>query len=97
MTSVPQESDILESPSIYCRSNLGDKISDYEDLWTQENNNAVGAPRGGPVMSSFRPLLNTKKPDLIQDSRKFDALLSSSFIYTIIDSFCRSRNYGHFP
>lgn len=22
----------------YCRSNLGDKISDYEDLWTQENN-----------------------------------------------------------
>ena len=34
-----QESDILESPSVYCRSNLGDKISDYEDLWTQENNN----------------------------------------------------------
>jgi Ras and Rab interactor 2/3 len=35
-----QESDILESPSVYeyCRSNLGDKISDYEDLWTQENN-----------------------------------------------------------
>ncbi len=23
---------------MYCRSNLGDKISDYEDLWTQENN-----------------------------------------------------------
>ncbi|CRK92539.1 CLUMA_CG006082, isoform A [Clunio marinus] len=35
-----QESDILESPSVYCRSNLGDKISDYEDLWTQENNNS---------------------------------------------------------
>lgn len=34
-----QESDILESPSVYCRSNLGDKISDYEDLWTQENSN----------------------------------------------------------
>lgn len=31
----------MESPSVYmeyCRSNLGDKISDYEDLWTQENN-----------------------------------------------------------
>lgn len=25
---------------MYCRSNLGDKISDYEDLWTQENNNS---------------------------------------------------------
>lgn len=35
-----QESDILESPSVYCRSNLGDKISDYEDLWTQENTNS---------------------------------------------------------
>lgn len=35
-----QESDILESPSVYCRSNLGDKISDYEDLWTPENNNS---------------------------------------------------------
>lgn len=35
-----QKSDILDSPAVYeyCRSNLGDKISDYEDLWTQENN-----------------------------------------------------------
>lgn len=32
-----QESDILESPSVYCRSNLGDKISDYEDLWAEKN------------------------------------------------------------
>lgn len=33
------DSDILESPSVYCRSNLGDKISDYEDLWDPEKNN----------------------------------------------------------
>lgn len=53
-----QESDILESPSVYCRSNLGDKISDYEDLWTQENNNsrsslhiALDTPRGNEILS----------------------------------------------
>lgn len=31
-----QASNILESP--YCGSRVSDKISDYEDLWTQENN-----------------------------------------------------------
>lgn len=53
-----QESDILESPSVYCRSNLGDKISDYEDLWTQENNNsrsslsiALDTPKGSELLS----------------------------------------------
>lgn len=65
----------MESPSIYCRSNLGDKISDYEDLWTPDTSNGFGSnvttplDRGGPVMSSFRPDMG-KKPDLIQDSRK---------------------------
>uniref|UniRef100_A0A182SM45 Uncharacterized protein n=1 Tax=Anopheles maculatus TaxID=74869 RepID=A0A182SM45_9DIPT len=34
-----QESDILESPSVYCRSTLVDKISDYEDIWTQDASN----------------------------------------------------------
>uniref|UniRef100_A0A182N539 Protein sprint n=1 Tax=Anopheles dirus TaxID=7168 RepID=A0A182N539_9DIPT len=33
-----QESDILESPSVYCRSTLVDKISDYEDIWSQDAN-----------------------------------------------------------
>lgn len=57
-----QESDILESPSVYCRSNLGDKISDYEDLWTQENNNSrsslyialdtpTNTPKGSELLS----------------------------------------------
>uniref|UniRef100_A0A182F7S8 Protein sprint n=1 Tax=Anopheles albimanus TaxID=7167 RepID=A0A182F7S8_ANOAL len=31
-----QESDILDSPAVYCRSTLGDKISDYEDIWSQD-------------------------------------------------------------
>jgi Ras and Rab interactor 2/3 len=53
-----QESDILESPQVYYRSNLGDKISDYEDLWTPENNNsrsslhiALDTPKGNEVLS----------------------------------------------
>lgn len=28
-----RESDILETPSVYHRSNFGDKFSDYEDVW----------------------------------------------------------------
>lgn len=34
-----QESDIVDSPTFYCRSGLGDKISDYEDVWTNEPTN----------------------------------------------------------
>lgn len=65
-----QESDILESPQVYCRSNLGDKISDYEDLWTQDN--VVGTPLSkGPLMSSFRPdVAHSKRPDVISETRK---------------------------
>lgn len=33
-----QESDILDSPTVYYRSAVGDKVSDYEDVWTNEGN-----------------------------------------------------------
>lgn len=60
-----QESDILESPQVYCRSNLGDKISDYEDLWTPETGNGLSK---GPLMSSFRPdNSQNKRPDLLPE------------------------------
>ena len=67
---VLQESDILESPQVYCRSNLGDKISDYEDLWTQDN--ALTSPLcKGPLMSSFRPNdVRHKRADLVAGTRK---------------------------
>lgn len=69
-----QESDILESPQIYCRSALGDKISDYEDLWSPQDVITNTPLSRGPLMSSFRPddscLLN-KRPDLLPDTRKF--------------------------
>ena len=65
-----QESDILESPSIYCRSALGDKISDYEDLWTTSDLHKP-IDRRTNVMSSFRPTkINGHKPDLLPETRK---------------------------
>lgn len=63
-----QESDILESPSVYCRSALGDKFSDYEDIWSQENNTLT---RGSQNMLSFRPDgAIGKRPDIVPESRK---------------------------
>lgn len=65
-----QESDILESPSVYCRSNLGDKIRDYEDIWSQDNIAGTPISRGGN-MSSFRPEgAYGKRPDLLPETRK---------------------------
>lgn len=70
-----QESDILESPGVYYRSSLGDKASDYEDIWGPEQ----GGPQG-PARSTFRPqkdalgsgILISKRPDLLPDTlRKF--------------------------
>ncbi|XP_063364810.1 protein sprint isoform X5 [Cydia amplana] len=65
-----QESDILESPGVYYRSSLMDKVSDYEDIWGPESNNC----------SSFKPLksesdnnvhnglMKSKRPDLLPDT-----------------------------
>lgn len=48
-----QESDILESPTVYYRSAVGDKISDYEDLWSNEHANQ-------------KKTTNLASPDLLQ-------------------------------
>ncbi|XP_034832976.1 protein sprint isoform X2 [Maniola hyperantus] len=65
-----QESDILESPGVYYRSSLVDKVSDYEDIWGPESNNC----------STFKPLksendnnvnngmMKNKRPDLLPDT-----------------------------
>lgn len=66
-----QESDILESPQVYCRSNLGDKISDYEDLWTPENGGSNPDFKKAPALSSFR---SEHKPDLLPETRKLNSL-----------------------
>ncbi|XP_075977179.1 src homology 2 domain-containing protein sprint isoform X9 [Anticarsia gemmatalis] len=64
------ESDILESPGVYCRSSLMDKVSDYEDIWGPESNSC----------STFKPLkpenennihngmMKSKRPDLLPDT-----------------------------
>ncbi|XP_058826014.1 protein sprint isoform X2 [Topomyia yanbarensis] len=59
-----QESDILESPSVYCRSNLGDKISDYEDIWTQDNNGNTTLIKLDKV-STFKPTILEKPVELL--------------------------------
>ncbi|XP_039756778.1 protein sprint isoform X5 [Pararge aegeria] len=65
-----QESDILESPGVYYRSSLMDKVSDYEDIWGPEGNNC----------STFKPhksennnhvsngIMKSKRPDLLPDT-----------------------------
>lgn len=75
-----QESDILESPGIYYRSSLMDKVSDYEDIWGPESNNC----------STFKPMkpdgennvnngiMKSKRPDLLPDT------LRMIFLYYII-------------
>lgn len=62
-----QESDILESPQVYCRSNLGDKISDYEDLWTQDGGGSTVINKAS-LFSSFRP---EQRPDLLPETREY--------------------------
>lgn len=77
-----QTSDILESPQVYCRSNLGDKISDYEDLWTPETAaNQMGHGKG-PKLSSFRP---EHRPDLLPETRELSHFIH--FYYSILLSY----------
>ncbi|CAK1543050.1 unnamed protein product [Leptosia nina] len=65
-----QESDILESPGVYYRSSLMDKVSDYEDIWGPEGNNCttfkpVKAENESNVHNG---LMKSKRPDLLPDT-----------------------------
>ncbi|KAF7281801.1 hypothetical protein GWI33_004236 [Rhynchophorus ferrugineus] len=54
-----QESDIVDSPTmLYYKSGLGDKISDYEDVWT--NDGQVAKPRNNNGSN------NLASPDILQ-------------------------------
>lgn len=66
-----QESDILESPGVYYRSSLMDKVSDYEDIWGPESNNTCSTFK--PLKSEndtnvHNGLMKCKKPDLLPDT-----------------------------
>lgn len=53
-----QESDIVDSPTVlYYKSGLGDKISDYEDLWTNDQTTTKSATNSGSNLAS---------PDILQ-------------------------------
>lgn len=60
---------------MYCRSALGDKISDYEDIWSQETTLNNPADRGCQL-STFRPEgVQGKRPDLLPETRKHTFIL----------------------
>ncbi|KAL1138494.1 hypothetical protein AAG570_008557, partial [Ranatra chinensis] len=56
-----QESDILESPTVYCRSSVADKVSDYEDIWGTESLSTF-KPRSSPFIS---PDDGKRVPDIL--------------------------------
>jgi hypothetical protein len=69
-----QESDILESPTVYYRSSVADKVSDYEDIWGPEMMSTFKPPipmvRSSPFSSpediSISSGGNKKTPDLLE-------------------------------
>jgi hypothetical protein len=68
-----QESDILESPTVYYRSSVADKISDYEDIWAPSppQEQKVTSPQyTGP--SPVTPELLTFKPRVSQGNSATD-------------------------
>ncbi|PNF41657.1 hypothetical protein B7P43_G07620 [Cryptotermes secundus] len=69
-----QESDILESPTVYYRSSVADKVSDYEDIWGPEMLSTFKPPHPFPRSSPFSSPEdistssggNKKTPDLLE-------------------------------
>nr|CAD7430167.1 unnamed protein product [Timema monikensis] len=70
-----QESDILDSPTVYYRSSVADKFSDYEDIWgpemlsTFKPTNQI--PRSSPFsspedISSSSGGISKRTPDLLE-------------------------------
>ncbi|XP_050668792.1 protein sprint isoform X6 [Leptidea sinapis] len=65
-----EESDILESPGVYYRSSLMDKVSDYEDIWGPEGNNCSSfkPTKADSDIVSNNGLMKSKRPDLLPDT-----------------------------
>lgn len=80
-----QESDILESPTVYYRSNVGDKISDYEDVWTNEQQQHTFKSNN----INNNNLVNSKhlaSPDLLQHTGNLIALGNNALSPTDVSS-----------
>lgn len=67
-----QESDIVDSPTVYYRSGLGDKISDYEDLWTNEKNQ--------------QKAVNLSSPDILQHTTNTTETSNNNIVDNFSDS-----------
>lgn len=71
-----QESDILESPTVYNRSAVGDKISDYEDLWTNDQ-----------ISKTKNPVQGVASPDILQNTGNVISL-NNNILSPIDRSYC---------
>ncbi|CAG2066795.1 unnamed protein product, partial [Timema podura] len=69
-----QESDILDSPTVYYRSSVADKFSDYEDIWGPEmlstfkptNQIPRSSPFSSPEDISTSSGISKRTPDLLE-------------------------------
>nr|CAD7458888.1 unnamed protein product [Timema tahoe] len=69
-----QESDILDSPTVYYRSSVADKFSDYEDIWGPEmlstfkptNQIPRSSPFSSPEDISSSSGISKRTPDLLE-------------------------------
>lgn len=57
-----RESDILETPSVYHRSNFGDKFSDYEDVWGPDSSLSTFKTPSSSQSNSGTYKLNAQEP-----------------------------------
>ncbi|XP_047508502.1 protein sprint [Pieris napi] len=78
-----QESDILESPGVYCRSSLLDKVSDYEDIWGPEGNNCTTFKPKTDNDNINNGLMKSKRPDLLPDT--LPKLIAAKSTQSILD------------
>ena len=75
-----QESDILESPTVYYRSSVADKFSDYEDIWgpsppEHKIKSPQQAPSVTPELLTFKPRIpNSGSTNELGDDRRPDLL-----------------------
>ncbi|XP_045484735.1 protein sprint isoform X6 [Pieris rapae] len=81
--AIEQESDILESPGVYCRSSLLDKVSDYEDIWGPEGNNCTTFKPKTDNDNINNGLMKSKRPDLLPDT--LPKLIAAKSTQSILD------------
>lgn len=76
-----RESDILETPNIYHRSNFADKVSDYEDVWGPDSSlstfktpSAASQSNNGTYKKNAPELLSEIPPDILEQTTSIQTI-----------------------